>query len=228
MEIFIPVSLALVIGLVHFFGEEIDEYTGTYNFLIVSFSAGLTVSYFFSTLIPEVMSNLSFPVQNASILAGFSAFYVLEEVLYKRGQNLGEIKTEFKEAHSLFIVFYHVVIGMILGFLASESFKQMLLFFLPVLLHTLVNSLSIKEMHEEMLQNIYVKVFASLATLVGVLITLSFDISAKLSYNLLGIVGGAFIYIVIHDALDPRRERPVGFISGVSAFIVFMFAVTGI
>lgn len=228
MQVLIPILLALIIGAVQFFGEEIDEYTETYNFFLVSFSAGFTVSYFFSTLMPEVMNNISFPVQNASILVGFSIFYVLEEVLYERGQNLGEIKTEFKEAHSLFIVFYHISIGMILSFLANESFNQLYLLFFPVLLHTLVNSLSIKEMHEEMLENLNVKVIASLSTLIGVLIMIGFDISATMIYNVLGVVGGAFIYIVIHDALDPRRERPIGFISGVTGFIALMLVVTGI
>ena len=228
METLIPVSLALIIGLVHFFGEEIDEYTETYSFFLVSFSAGLTVAYFFTNLIPEVMNNLSFPVQNASILSGFSIFYILEELLYERGQNLGEIKKDFKEVHSLFIIIYHISIGMILGFLANESFKQLSLFFFPVLLHTLVNSLSIKEMHEEMLQNLIINVVASLATLLGVLIIFIFNISATMIYTILGVVGGAFIYIVVHDALDPRRERPFGFISGAGVFIGLMFIVIGI
>lgn len=228
MEIFIPVGLATIIGLAHFFGEEIDEHTGAYSFFLVSFSAGFTVAYFFAVLIPEVMRNLSFPVQNGSILAGFSLFYVLEELLYERGDNLGDIKIEFKEAHTIFIVIYHISVGMIMGFLAVESFRQLSLFFVPVLLHTLVNSLAIKEMHEEMLQNWYVKLFASMATLTGVLITINLDLSTKVVYTIFGVVGGAFIYMVVHDALDPRRERPIGFISGVAVFLAFLLLTFGI
>lgn len=222
MDIIIPVILSILVGLAHFFGEEIDEYTKSYNYLLVSFSAGFTVSYFFSVLIPEVMKNLTLPVQNASVLAGFSFFYVLEELLYEREGIFGDIKTGFKEAHTVFIILYHISIGMMLTFLAQESSKQLLLFFLPVYLHTFVNSIAIKEMHEEMLESNFIKLFSSLSTVIGVLLGQIFDIPIFILYIILGILGGAFIYIVVHDALDPRRERPIGFISGVAVFLFIM------
>jgi hypothetical protein len=228
MEVVFPVLLALILGLAHFFGEEFDEYTNSYNFLFVSFSAGFTVAYFFSVLIPEVMSNLSLPVQNASILFGFSIFYVLEEVLYEKGGNLGNIKTDFKEAHTLFISLYHISIGMMFVFLVKESLQQLLLFFLPVFLHTLVNSLAIKEMHEEMLDNIFIKALSSLSALIGVFLGSFLFIPISALYIILGVLGGAFIYIVVHDALDPRRERPIGFILGVVIFLLLMIIVTTI
>ena len=228
MEILLPALLAFILGLAHFFGEEFDEYTSSYNFLFISFSAGFTVAYFFSVLIPEVMANLSLPVQNASIVFGFSIFYVLEEVLYEKGGNLGNIKTEFKEAHTLFIILYHISIGTMFVFLEKESIVQLTLFFLPVFFHTLVNSLAIKEMHEEMLDNLFVKIVSSLSALIGVLIGSFLTIPVSVLYSILGVLGGAFIYIVVHDALDPRSERPVGFILGVSIFVILMIFGTAI
>lgn len=222
MELIVPATLALIVGIAHFFGEEFDEYTKSYNFLFVSFSAGFTVAYFFSVLIPEVMNNLSLPVQNASILFGFSIFYILEEILYEREENFGDVKTGFKEAHTLFIILYHISIGMMFVFLAKESIEQLLLFFFPVFLHTLINSLAIKEMHEEMLDNISIKLMSSLSAFIGVIIGSVLSIPLTALYIILGILGGAFIYIVVHDALDPRRERPIGFIAGVSVFLLLM------
>jgi hypothetical protein len=226
MELFLPAAMALVIGLVHFFGEEIDEYTGMYSFFLVSFSAGFTVAYFFSALMPEVMRNTALPVQNASILAGFSMFYVVEEFLYGRESNLGRIREEFKEVHTGFTMLYHVAVGMILFFLAQGGREKLLLFFLPVVLHTLVNSLAMKEMHEEMLKYRYIKVLTSLSVLIGVLLNHFLRIPESYIYVLLGTVAGAFVYMVVHDALDPRKERPVGFISGVLLFIALNAALS--
>ena len=221
MEIFLPALLAVLIGAVHFFGEEIDELTGNYNFFLVSFSAGFTLAYFFVILIPETSKHSVLGLDNLSILAGLSLFYILEEIVYERDENFGEIKYEFKEIHTLFVGLYYTAVGTILYFLYVNSMQQLLLFFIPVLIHTAVNSLAMKEMHEEMLKNKIVQIIISLTTLTGVMIGYLLDIPVNLLYTLLGVLGGSFIYIVVHDALDPRRERPLGFITGVVVFILF-------
>jgi len=221
MEIFLPALLAVLIGAVHFFGEEIDELTGNYNFFLVSFSAGFTLAYFFVILIPETSKHSVLGLDNLSILAGLSLFYILEEIVYERDENFGEIKYEFKEIHTLFVGLYYTAVGTILYFLYVNSMQQLLLFFIPVLIHTAVNSLAMKEMHEEMLENKLIQLIVSLSTLAGVIIGSLLDIPLNFLYTLLGVLGGSFIYIVVHDALDPRRERPLGFITGVVVFILF-------
>lgn len=221
MELAFALLLAAIIGITHFFGEEMDDCISTDNLLLVSFSAGFTISYFFMVLIPEIIEK-SLAMSNISVLAGFALFYVLEDIIYDRESHLGDIKYDFKELHTLFITIYHVAIGMTIYFLVFRSFDQALLFFLPVLFHTAFNSLAIKEMHEEMLRNIWIKLLASFSTLIGVFLSYFFNIYEPLSFTLLGFVGGVFIYIVIHDALDPRRERPVGFLTGVIVLLVLL------
>ena len=222
MDLWTPVVLGLIIGLVHYFGEEIDEYIGGYNFLLASFSAGFTVSYFFIRLLPETMSNSYTSVSNLFILAGFSSLYVVEEFVYTREEVFGEINYEFKEVHTVLISAYHIVIGMLITFLATHSGESLLLFYLPVLVHTAVNSLAVKEMNEEMLDKTGIKLFASFSTLIGIMISFLLTLPEKMLYSLLGIIGGAFIYMVIHDALDPRKERPLGFVSGVAVFLTLI------
>lgn len=222
MDLWTPIFLGLSIGFVHYFGEEIDEYIGGYNFLLASFSAGFTVSYFFIRLLPETMSNSYTSISNLFILAGFSSLYVVEEFVYTRDEVFGEINYEFKEVHTVLVSAYHIVIGMLITFLAAGSGEQVLLFYLPVLIHTAVNSLAVREMNEEMLDRKGIKLFASFSALVGVILSFVINFPEELLYSLLGVVGGAFIYIVIHDALDPRKERPVGFLSGVTAFLILI------
>lgn len=222
MEFWLPVLLGLSISLVHYFGEKIDEYLSGYSFLVASFSAGFSVSYFFIRLLPETMNNSFTSISNLFILAGFSSMYIVEEFVYTREEVFGEINYEFKEVHTVLVSSYHLVIGMLITFLSGKSGNHLLLFYLPVLLHTAVNSVAVKEMNEEMLDITWVKLFASFTTLMGVLMGFYFNMGEQVLYSLLGVIGGAFIYIVIHDALDPRKERPLGFLSGVTAFLILI------
>ena len=223
-SLILSLVLAFLVGLIHFFGEELDEYLDSKHLLLTSFSAGLTVSYFFLVMLPEISKSFT-PIEFNFLfaLAGFSIFYIVEEVIYERGSNLSEVRKEFKELHSIFIFSYHFVIGFLLFFLMEDGFSQALLFYVPVLVHTAVNSLAIKEMHEEMLDKLWVKVLASFSAVLGVATSYMVDAAQVVSYSLLGLIGGMFLYIVVHDALDPRRERPVGFMIGVTIFSLAVF-----
>ena len=220
-----PFVAALLIGAVHFFGERIDEYTGRFNIFFVSFSAGVTLAYFFTALIPETIKYNTFGIENFTPLVGLSIFYALEEVVYHADKNFGEIKYHFKEIHTALVGLYHVAIAMILPFLYESSVQQYYLFLIPVLIHTAVNSLAMKEMHEEMLESIPLQVLISLSTVMGVLVAASLNISHSFSYSLLGVLGGSFMYIVIHDSLNPHTQRPLGFVAGMTLFLlIFVLA----
>lgn len=222
----IPILAAFVVGVVHFLGEKIDKKLKHKSHLIVSLSTGVTLAYFFTAMIPESIEHELFGIQGLSILVGISIFYVLEEVIYDKSKNLGVVRHKFKELHTVFVGLYHVAIGIVLVFLYETSQEQFILFFIPVLIHTAFNSMSMKEMHEEMLEKPVIKLVIGLSTVLGVLLGILLDFSQTVMYSLLGTIGGAFIYIVIHDSLDPRTERPVGFIAGVILFLVIAFALT--
>ena len=222
--LFLSLGFAFLIGLVHFFGEEIDEYLDSKHLLLASFSAGLTVSYFFLAMLPEMSeASVNLEYEFLFALGGFSTFYVLEEVIYERGSNLSKVRKEFKELHSVFIFLYHFAIGFLIYFLMAHGRGQALLFYVPVLVHTAVNSLAIKEMHEEMLDKAWVKLSASFSAVLGVLTSYMVDPSQAVSYSVFGFIGGMFLYIVVHDALDPRKERPVGFMIGAAIFSLVVF-----
>lgn len=223
MELILGTLSAFVIGLIHFFGEEVDEYLSSDSLFLASFSAGFTVSYFFLSMLPEIAEkSLSLDYEFIFALMGFAAFYLVEEFIYERGSNLSEVRKEFKELHSVFIFSYHFAVGFILYFLFTQGFNQAFLFYVPVLLHTAVNSLAIKEMHEEMLNRLWVKLTASFSAVLGVIASYIVNPSEFLSFSIFGFIGGMFLYIVVHDALDPESERPLGFILGTVAFILLL------
>lgn len=222
--ILLSLGLAFLIGLVHFFGEKLDEYLNSKHLLLASFSAGLTVSYFFLAMLPEMSeASVNLEYEFLFALAGFSFFYIVEELIYERESNLSEVKKEFKELHSAFIFSYHFAIGFLIYFLMEQGQSQALLFYIPVLVHTAVNSLAIKEMHEEMLDKIWIKLSASFSAVLGAITSYLVDPSHFVSYSVFGFIGGMFLYIVVHDALDPKRERPIGFLIGATIFSVVVF-----
>jgi 4-hydroxybenzoate polyprenyltransferase len=221
--LYLALAMSGFLGLTHFFGEELDEHFSGNSLLLASFSAGFTVSYFFLAMLPEMSSAskiVSFEFFFA--LMGFSLLYVIEEFVYERESNLSQVRKGFKEVHTLFISSYHFVIGFLLYFLILENTSQALLFYIPVLMHSAVNSVAIKEMHEEMLDILSVKLLASFSAVLGVILSYFVTPSSQTAYSIFGLVGGMFLYVVVHDALDPKRERPLGFITGSAAFILLL------
>lgn len=213
---------ALLVGLLHFFGEELEGKIPIDSLILKSFSAGFTIAYFFLSMLPEIFENSGFELSFFWVLAGFSLFYVIEEVIYSSSSHMSEVKREFKELHSVFLTLYHGCIGLLIYFLAFRSIETASLFVLPVIGHTFVNSLSIKQLHEEMLQKSSVKFLASSSPILGFLIAKFTDLGPQVSYSIFGLVGGMFIYLVIHDSLSPRKERPLGYLLGVFAFLAII------
>ena len=223
MDLILGLALASLIGLLHFFGEEIDERFSSSHLLLASFSAGLTIAYFFLSMLPKISraSGVN-EYEFLYALLGFSIFYLVEEFIYERDSHLDDIKKDFKELHSVFIASYHFAVGLVLYFLIESSLSEAFLFFIPVVVHTAVNSLAIKEMHEEMLDKITVKLFASFSAVLGVVVAHILEISQSVSYAFFGVIGGMFLYVVVHDALSPERERPKGFILGALTFVILV------
>jgi zinc transporter ZupT len=77
-------------------------------------------------------------------------------------------------------------------------------------------------MHEEMLKNTFIKLLTSFSAVIGVLIGIYFKPGEYISFSLFGLVGGMFIYLVVHDSLSPKKERPLGYIAGVATFIAII------
>lgn len=226
MGLWVGLGMAFVLGLVHFFGEEIDEMFSTDNLFLASVSAGFTVSYFFLEMLPVMVdASVSMQYEFLYALSGFSFLYIVEEFIYERESNLSAVRRGFKELHTLFIASYHLVIGFLIFFLLQNGFDQALLFFIPVLMHSAVNSVAIKEMHEEMLDKISVKLLASFSAVFGVLLSYFVKPSSASAYSIFGIMGGMFLYIVVHDALDPQKERPLGFLLGIAAFLILILLI---
>ncbi len=87
LDVIIPISVALVLTLVHFIGEKISERMRKWHHHLESLGAGLMVGILFLELLPHIITghdtNLGFYIF-IPLLAGFTVIALIEKIIYKR------------------------------------------------------------------------------------------------------------------------------------------------
>lgn len=225
----IALILAAIISLVHLIGEDLEEYITGYREQIVSFSSGVSITYIFLQLMPELqrIASENSELMYAFPLLGFSSIHILEKYLAQSEIPHDELRKDYGEIHSSFLFLYHAAIGYFVATLLTESTVSGLLFFIPIIMHVAVSSLSVTELHESFVHRKKVKHLISAAPLLGV-IAYSTDI-VKIAYfePLFGAVIGMFFYVVVRDSI-PRDEKgqPKEFLAGTLLYLLVIIATT--
>ncbi len=214
------ILLAALLGISHFAGEEINEILDT-NLWLASTSAGITVSYVFLQLLPEFQEGI--PVLGTEIfvfgMLGFSAMHLMEVMIYRHDSHVDELREDFRELHTASIFIYYIALGILLYRLATRSLVDAVLFFSPVLLHTAFSSLSLKELHEDVLNIGWVKFFLGSASVLGVFAASIVRITPLYFHSILGLIVGMFLYVSISDSIALRDEgHPLAFILGLTFY----------
>lgn len=218
-------AFAALLAIVHFFGEEIDEKAYPHRPFIASFATGITVAYIFLQLLPELHRGVDYFGHHAFLfgLAGFSVMHVVEKYIYHHEKDADSLKKEFKELHSAFLFIYHFALGIIIEFLLGNRFIDGVLFFAPVLFHTAISSLSIRELDEDILESLPIRIGVSLSVPLGVIISSFLHIGLFHFHSIIGIVTGMFMYVVLRDTLKPARKgEPWSFLAGVLLYSVII------
>lgn len=204
-----------------------EEYISGYRESIVSFSTGASVAYIFVQLLPE-FHNVAMEASETIFifpLLGFSAIHLTEKYIAKSGLSSKEIRHEYAEIHSTFLFIYHGAIGYLIASLLASSTVSGLLFFLPILLHTAVSSLSTSELHSEFSENRWIKSLLALAPLLGVQLHIYGAISRNLFNPIFGTAIGMFFYVVIRDSIpEGEKGMPVEYIAGAGAYLAVILA----
>ncbi len=213
----VAVGLSIILAAVHFFGEEINEKYPAKG-PITSFSAGITVSYIFLQLLPELTTstqrfgNYTF----LFALAGFATVHIAEKYIYHHDRDINELKHDFKLLHTVFLFLYHLGIGIILYFLLQTDLVHGILFFVPVLFHTAISSLSLKELHEDILDSTPVRLLVSISAPVGSFLAHLLSPTVTQFHIVIGLIAGMFLYIATSDSLTPESKgEPWSFLAGV-------------
>jgi hypothetical protein len=226
IEPLFPIILGLSLAAVHFLGEELEKYFSSYRQEILSFSTGASITYIFVQLLPEFHNIALESTELIFIfpLIGFSGIHLTEKYIAKSSLSPDKMKKDYAELHAGFLVFYHAAIGYLVASLIVESTVSGILFFLPILLHTAVSSLSTTELHEDFARKQTVKTVLVMAPLFGVLAHLSGIISEHLFNPIFGTAIGMFFYVVIRDSIpEGKKGRPLEYLIGSATYLTVIF-----
>jgi len=222
----LPIIFSIVLGLTHFWNEKIQIRQEYVRIRIISFVAGISVTYVFLNLLPEVYKGFETfdKLIFISLLIGFSTAHISEKYIYQHSAPQA-LKERLSSVHTIGFFLYHVFIGVILVRLDSFSNLDAVLFFLPVLFYSAVGLVALEQIHSKIWERPVVKFFLSLSTLLGVLIA-DILIGFEPAFNLLfGFIVGLFLYISMIDFVPRQaRGRPEYFALGVLSYTLIIIA----
>jgi len=144
----------------------------------------------------------------------------LEKYIAKSDINGDQMRKDYAEIHLGFLILYHSTLGYLIAFILSENTVSGLLFFVPILLHVAVSSLSISELHEKFTSKTSVKALSSLAPMAGVLVYMFELISQSLFVPIFGTAIGMFFYVGVRDSIpNGDKGRPLEYLLGILLYL---------
>ena len=213
----IAIIFGIIMGIVHYFSKNILNRFQKYHDELVSFSAGIALTYIFLSLLPKFSKGVSnsHNILFLSILLGFVIFHIIEKYIYQnvpRSERFKELAIE----DSIISFMYHFIIGIIMVSFFNKGLIQGLLFFIPVVLYTGVDTLPV-----DMTKSKFIKFVLSFSTLLGILLATFFytEINTIVYSLLLGFIIGALSFTVTrHSIPQGKKGKPLFFIVGVIVY----------
>jgi len=222
----IGLIFAVIITLGHFLSEFVCMTFKHHRKGLLSFAAGISLSYLILVLFKEVYSGAR-TFENIShlfLLGGFVIFYIFEYHAY-RHTRASIVARELKEFHSIAFFIYYFVIGIVLVSVSKENVISGLLLFIPIFLHSLISEVSMSNLHSDIKNSLFVKFILALSSILGGLLAYFVSLTVGVVQILLGFVVGALLYIVIRDSI-PREDQGnmTYFVLGVVSygFLIFL------
>lgn len=227
VELF-PWIFAVTIAVIHLFGDRLSDDMDGKHEAITSFAVGVTITYVFLQLLPEHHRGITHLGEAGSltVLVGFSLIYLAEKYAYQHEKTAEALRRDFKDIHATFLFLYYFAIGTLLTYLAHQDLVHATLFFIPISFHTAISSLSLIELHEEHLNNVWVRIAITVAALLGTAFATFVTLNATAFHIVLGVVTGMFLYVAIRDAMPSRDYgRPALYILGTVFYTLVMLYV---
>lgn len=239
----IPILLALLgLIIVHLFGAQIKFLAGTPRSAWLSAAGGISVTYVFLHLLPElakgqkaikevVSGTLALLDQHAYLiaLAGLIAFYGLER-LAKESHSEHKADT-YEETPDRAIFWLHIasfsIYNVLIGYLLANDFdtlRPLVLLFIAMALHFVVADFALSEQFKKTYHRIGRWLLAGAITL-GALIGWFFEIPEVATSALVAVLAGGVILNVLKEELpEERRSRFLPFLGGAAAYAALLLA----
>jgi len=226
MDIYTALGLGLLLGIIHYFSENIRPKNALKEYRLISFAAGISISYLFLDLLPhtyEAAIHLNEWIF-VFLLLGFSLFHLMEKFIYKHADQ-DKLARELKEIHSVTFFVYYFLIGIVLKDKLQTSFFDGIFFLIPVSLHAALSTASLSRIHGEIRESMWIKLILSFSTFLGVLFAILFLIPIVINNILISLIAGILLYIIIKEFL-PEKEKgqPMFFVLGILMFLtIYIF-----
>ena len=224
-SVIIPLFLALILSILHFFSSKVSGKIEKYHSKIISLSAGILVSLLFLEILPLLLKTrtLSNSLIFTAILGGFVVFHIAEKYLYQHIKHKKELLKDLAELHVLGFYINHFILGFLLV-LAGKGTQ--LLIFIPLLLHTVSSSISLEHIHEKIRSNISKRIFIASSTFLGALVAILLSPAETLYILLFSIITGMVLYISFRDMVPKEKEgSPQFFLLGVLLIVILLILI---
>ena len=212
--------LALILSIVDFFTEGLFSKANPIKMKFISVSAGVSITYIFLILLPEIYSG-AMEINRLLFLAllfGFGIFHIIEK--YIRQNFTGPaLRKEHRIVHSSTSFVYFFVVGFLLVKLSGDDGSlSAILLFIPIMLHIVIDSLPRRHTKKH-----HLRALSASSPVLGAILATFLDIGAAGNIALLGIVGGALLYTVVRESLPRERVgKPLYFIIGLLLFTILI------
>ncbi|MAG08468.1 hypothetical protein CMO89_03270 [Candidatus Woesearchaeota archaeon] len=215
----IAIIFGLIMGIVHYLsGHLLSEKAHYYNH-IISFSAGISITYIFLDLFPQFSEGA---VQISKflfifVLFGFILFHLVERYIYQHAPK-NKLIRDLAIEDSVISFIYHFIVGIIIVNFVEQGVMKGTLFFIPILLYTAVSTLPVDKTKFKSIRFIL-----SISTLLGVLFASFVNITIMIDNILLGTVIGILLFTVIRHSIPPSEKgEPLSFIIGVVLYTLMI------
>jgi hypothetical protein len=222
-NIILPLILAVVIGIIEFISRRLDLKYKEYYKKIVSFTAGVSITYLLLELLPFFTEN-ALAINKflfISVLIGFVIHHVIEKEIYQHNSRHELIKKLTIEEH-VFYFFYHLILGIVLVKIISDNLAEGLFYFVSILAYTLASNLPTKPHHSKKRMALL-----STSTLIGSIIgisTLKF-LPPWIEFSLIGFVAGVLLFTVTRHHIPHGRFGSVSYFT--MGFMLYAFLIIG-
>lgn len=214
----------VLLALLHYFSEKIEPSDIIKKNKLLSFIAGISITYIFLFLMPKLYSAVEIFHESLFlfVLGGFAIFHLIEKHIYQH-ESKEKLHDELRLAHSLLFFVYHFVIGILLFELAEIGGIKSYLFFVLIALYTAVSSTSLKGIHVKIRGRRALKIILSCSTLLGVMAASFFLVPPNVLQALLGFMVGSILYVVVRDSVPRETEgKALYFVLGVLIYSVLI------
>jgi zinc transporter ZupT len=223
----LALGYGLILGLIHFFSENLKIPEEAKQYRIISFAAGISIAYLFLVLLPHTYEAATHLKQGvfAFLLLGFTFFHLGEKFIYQHADQ-EKLAKELKEVHSISFFVYYFMVGVVLKDEIHISVFEGSLFLVPIALHAALSTASLARIHGEIRESPLIKITLSLSTLLGIVFAILIPVPAILNNILVSFIAGALLYIIVKEFLPEKKKgQPLFFIFGLALFCAFYIAI---